>query len=291
MLDAKLLTDRRLACALLLACAPCGAQTAAGPAPAESGPVKIEKLTLSGAVEELSASDPAVLADLYRAASEAYVRQRKTDKAISLLEGYRRAGGGDPMLLLRLADLYSQRGAGDEALAISEELAKDHPAEPGRLARLVMLYRQKGALDKAAALLEKRAKADPKSAETWSQLAEVYRDKGDSARAAACLEKLIALEPRYWHYAQLARLRLQSDGLDAAVATLKAGMGKLPQEETEFLSALADLYAERGQRDKAAQQLEAALARTKDPARRQEIERRLAFMKQSRPAEGAAGKK
>ncbi|HCC49237.1 MAG TPA: hypothetical protein DEQ38_14140 [Elusimicrobia bacterium] len=271
------------AAALLLAGGAGFAQTAAAPKPPEKGPVNLEKISLGEALADLSRSEPAVLADFYRLAGEAYLRAGKTDKAISLLDGYWKGGGSDPMLLSRLADLYTQREDHARAIDIVEKLVKDRPQEPSYQAKLTMLYRQKGDLAKAAEVLEKKTAANPREAGDWAQLAEVYREKGDSAKAEKALQKAIELEPRSLYYYQLARLRLRSAGLDPAAEVLKEGLRKLPQAEAELSLALCDLYAENGQKEKAEAALGALVGKTADPARKQELQRRLDSMKLAPP--------
>lgn len=274
-----------LACAaaLLVAGGAGYAQTAAAPKAPEKGPVKLERISLAEAIADLSGSEPAVLADFYRLAGEAYLRAGKTDKAISLLDGYWKGGGSDPMLLSRLADLYTQREDHSKAIEVTEKLAKDRPQEPSHQAKLAMLYRQKGDLAKAAGVLEKKTAANPREAGDWAQLADVYRENGDSAKAEKSLQKAIELEPRSLYYYQLARLRLRSAGLDPAAAVLKEGLRKIPQSEAELSLALCDLYAENGQKEKAEEVLGGLIGKTRDAARKQELQRRLDSMKQAAP--------
>jgi serine/threonine-protein kinase len=155
------------------------------------------------------------------------------------------------------------RGRTEEALATMEKARR---LDPGNLAFTITTadYLEKaGKLEEAAALYRAVMEAEPSDSRALFGLAEVLRRQGDVTGAIGALRKAYVLSEEDDGVKALAAARTEKDYENAQVAVARARLSDLRElAKQRYVSPLdlARLEAEVGEREKAFQNLEAALA-------------------------------
>ena len=212
-------------------------------------PINVEYLDLNTAIKDL---DTTATSNLYQSVAEYYIRANKTDKAISVLETYRRQLGTNYLVLSQLANLYIQRGAPKSAKEIYDNLFKLHPDEMGeQLPNILAIYRQQGDFKGAADFMEAYVKANTAKPEYFAWLGEVYRDLGDWPRAENAFRKALSMKLDGGYYMSLIQLFHKEKKLDKAEAVFAEGLRQLPAEEKNLTMSMIDVYELEGQYAKA----------------------------------------
>ncbi len=239
-------------------------------------PVKVEDLSLAAAIAEVLKDDPEAVSGVYQQLVDIYRQQRKPDKAISLLETYRRGGGGSRQLLSLLATLYLNRNALNEAVGVYEALLQLYPGDAQAQAELSTLYPKLGKAAKAAELAEAAAGNGTAGADSFVRLADFYHRNGDLAKAAQAIARAIALAPRPEYYREQAQLLSEQGKPDQALSVLEEAMARWPEAEADLTMAMCGIYVQKGQKEKAVARLNALLSKVQDKFRRDDIQRLIA---------------
>lgn len=256
-------TYKALWLAVLLA--PAGANAAAIPEsarPPSSKEIVVEILDLDKAIAEVS-RDTSAVADLYNTVKEAYLRQGKRDKAISLLATYERNRGADLSLLSSLAYLYEQAGALDRAMKVQEKVVGLDPENLWANNKLLLaeFCLRSGDYDKARSLAKSLNDREPGN-RSYLRLLSRAQQAANDWKAVETTKKVIQLDPQAGDYQRLAELYVKEEKYDEAVAALEEGSKKLPNEAIPLGIVIADIYIRSGDKDKAIRVLNDLVLRT-----------------------------
>ncbi|OPZ59389.1 MAG: photosystem I assembly protein Ycf3 [Deltaproteobacteria bacterium ADurb.Bin510] len=153
--------------------------------------------------------------------------KNKTSKEIKDCEHQLERRPTDPVLLKKLADLYSKANDNENAAAV--------------YLRLGELYAQKGFYPKAIALFKQAQKTNPGSEDSYLRMAELYVSQGFQRDAAAQYVKLSELIEKSGDSEGATRYMQQAAELDPAhkQAKQQAASFDLPESEKAMFEKLA----------------------------------------------------
>jgi lipopolysaccharide biosynthesis regulator YciM len=141
--------------------------------------------------------DPEPLA-LYRAAiGEALLREGKLDDAKHHFKEALRLRRNLPTALLRLGDIYYQKGRAERATVLWKGLAETSPDLAHLvLGRLETAYFERGRMSEMGQAYEEILSKNPRSARTLVALARMHIKKGDLSEAQRALAEALQVDPQ-----------------------------------------------------------------------------------------------
>jgi len=162
------------------------------------------------------------------------------DRAVEL-------GPGEPMMRLRLAEMYQQAGVDDRALPLYRSLLETHPDLPGLRARLIGIYLRSDHYEKAAEHLRVMALDRPTNPLLHYVLGVLALEAKKTEEAVASLDKVLLLRPDQQDvYLDIAGVflshRMPLEGLKVLE---RARVRFQPDFQMEFFSAIALLDLKR----------------------------------------------
>jgi lipopolysaccharide biosynthesis regulator YciM len=141
--------------------------------------------------------NPEALAHYRAAIGEALLRAEKMDDAKHNFKEALRLQRNLPSALLRLGDIYYQRGRAERALVLWKGLAEAHP-ELGHLVlgRLEAAYFEKGRMSEMGQAYEEMLARNPHDARTLVALARMHVKRGDLGEAQRALREALEADPQ-----------------------------------------------------------------------------------------------
>ena len=135
---------------------------------------------------------------LYRAAiGEALLRAEKLDDAKHSFKEALRLQRSLPAALLRLGDIYYQRGRVERALVLWKGLAEAHPQLAHLvLGRLEAASFEQGRMSEMGQAYEEILARNPRDARTLTALARMHLKRGDLAEAHRALHEALEVDPQ-----------------------------------------------------------------------------------------------
>jgi tetratricopeptide (TPR) repeat protein len=188
----------------------------------------------------------------YLALGELYEKHDQTDKAEDV---YRRAIAEHPVLFapwLKLFALQLNAGRGDEAYATFQKALDATGGHRSLLVGVRDLYAEHGDKDRVFGLDELLVERFPSRSDFWLDYLGQLLDRGETAKARAAFEKSCAYvatgDPDY--VLKVIGLYAAYGNADEAIAVFERALEWQP-ELPELLVALAVLYEQQGETDKA----------------------------------------
>jgi lipopolysaccharide biosynthesis regulator YciM len=141
--------------------------------------------------------DPEALAHYRAAIGEALLRAEKLDDARHSFKEALRLKRALPAALLRLGDIYYQRGRAERALVLWKGLAEAHP----HLAHLVLgrieaASFEQGRMSDMSRIYEEILARNPRDARTLTALARMHVKRGDLGEAHRALREALETDPQ-----------------------------------------------------------------------------------------------
>ncbi len=228
---------------------------------AEAATSPEEKIRYTQKARELMPDDQLLARRLVDLLEEAH----RYPEAAALLEE-QTAGGRDPVLLRRLADLYERMGQPEREAAVLGRLLAESPGDDELLARLARrteeLERWEEAAELQQRLLEFRHGVE--RAGVYRDLARLHARAGQAEKAAAAWNQAVKLAPQdHELWRSLARARQEAGDPAGALEALKKAGALLPGDR-DLLLALADAYQAQGDKRSAAESLDQVLRQDPD---------------------------
>ena len=211
-----------------------------------------------------------------------YLREKRIDKAVEVLEGYVRQHPGDPQARLQLASSQMAQGRHARAAQLMEEGLKrgEDPQmramlgvslvnagklapgaaeleatlkqDPGQIQAgitLAGLYISSGQGSRAVGVADALFKRQPKNAGLATLLGSAFAAKGDANAARAAFEQALALDPGFTEpQINIARLDIDQKKFDAAQKRLTALIAK-DDKNVEVSTEIARLFSALGKPD------------------------------------------
>lgn len=136
------------------------------------------------------------LANYRSAIGEGYLRTGKVREAEKHLRGALRNERNHPAALLRLGDIYYDRGRPERAVVLWKGLALTHPERANLvLERLETAYFERGRFSEMAQAYEEMLARNPRDARIMVALARMHIKKGDLLEASRALGDALEIEP------------------------------------------------------------------------------------------------
>lgn len=136
------------------------------------------------------------LANYRSAIGEGYLRTGRVREAEKHLRGALRNERNHPAALLRLGDIYYDRGRPERAVVLWKGLAQTHPERANLvLERLETAYFEGGRFSEMAQAYEEMLARNPRDARVMVALARMHIKKGDLLEASRALADALAIEP------------------------------------------------------------------------------------------------
>ncbi len=141
--------------------------------------------------------DPEPLAHYRAAIGEALLREGKLDEAKHHFKESLRLRRNLPSALLRLGDIYYQRGRAERAIVLWKGLAGTH-ADLSHLVlgRLETAYFERGRMSEMGQAYEEILSRNPRSARTLVALARMHIKRGDLVEAQRALAEALEVDPQ-----------------------------------------------------------------------------------------------
>ncbi|NOX18350.1 MAG: tetratricopeptide repeat protein [Chlorobi bacterium] len=179
---------------------------------------------------------------LLKILTQVYADKNKPEEAQKIAEKYYKYFPEDIDGALQLAYLYRFNNQGDKAFAIYERALKTAPNDQRIYDDYAELYKYRGKFDKAASVYERALKRLPNKAEIYGKIAGIYETAekyGDARREYR--NALLAKGDSSTIYLKIAETYLAEKNKKSAVAVLKEGLEKLP-ENWELLRKLGAAF-------------------------------------------------
>ncbi|MCB2226635.1 MAG: tetratricopeptide repeat protein [Desulfarculaceae bacterium] len=202
-----------------------------------------DKITYTERALELTPDDPLLIERL----ADLYSEAARYPQAAELLAGHAKSEK-DPRWLERLALLYERMGQNEQAAAALSKLAAVRPGDTALLERLASLYEDLARWEEAAVLLERLAEAQKGTdrAASLARLSIAQQKAGQAELALGNLEKAVRADPGqpdYWQ--ELARLRGEAGDKEGERQAL-ARASTLSPKDRELHLALSQAYLSAG---------------------------------------------
>lgn len=245
-----------------------------------------ELTRLAAAYEALAGREPPRNAAVWRCAAGALALQRdELDGARALLERAAEAAPRDPVCRVGLLRIHTARGDWAAAAKMLEEVLPrlNVPSMHRRYMRelAILSHQHLARSDEAERAFEQILAEDPLDAATLVALGSLYEQRKKPMLAIAAKRRAADLLPGR---VDKLRLLLEVAELCRQHAEPEEGRDALEQaqrldpEDVEVQRLLAELYEHLGEHERAVVALRAELARRPDPARRLEVQLRLATL-------------
>ena len=127
---------------------------------------------------------------------DTYIAARKPDAALALLQEELKQSNGSATIRNVLASTAAAFGHDDLAIKHFEELRAQYPNSAGTLVQLAKLYQRNGHVDQSTASLEKASQLAPKNAPIQAILAGNLGERGRRDDAIAQYRKSLELNPQ-----------------------------------------------------------------------------------------------
>jgi tetratricopeptide (TPR) repeat protein len=200
-------------------------------------------------------------APLYAGLAEAYNGENESGKAIQMLQDEVKRNPKSPLLRQVLARLATASGKHDIAVEQYKQLAADDPRSTELQLALAEAYRNSGDRNAAVDTLEKAVQAEPKSTAGSLMLAQTLLTVGRVDDAKARYRRLLETQPNNANALNdLAYLMADSgENLDQALTYAQRGLqfAVEPGLKTSLSDTLGWIYAKKNMNDAALQTLQA----------------------------------
>jgi len=188
----------------------------------------------------------------------------ETSKAIGLYESCLEKNPQHSASMYELAQIYFEKNDYISAAQFAENASELEPGNKWYRLLLVEVYGKAGKKRELLETCEKLVEQDPESIDFLYELANAYLmndDGGNAIKTYNKIEKHIGITEEISLQKKLIFLVLKKT--DQAAAEIEALLEEFPEEETRYLSMLAEMYMDAGKPDMAAGYYEKILA--KDP--------------------------
>lgn len=194
-----------------------------------------------------------------------YIRTKKYDEALALLESLDEEKGQDPYREKLKANIYRQTGNTQQQTAKVEANIAANPANEGEYLKLIFLYSEQGKTQKAYETALELQKINPEAAEVQLALYKFYLEDGKVDEAIAAMNKTLVssrIDSKVKHRVINDFLMYVNENpqyqpqLEAAIAVFDKQV-----EDAKVYEELANYFIKKGQKMKALPYLEKALAR------------------------------
>ncbi len=187
-----------------------------------------------------------------------------TVKAIKLYESCLQKNPQHSASMYELAQLYFEKNDFATAARFAEQASAVEPENKWYKLLLVEIYGKAGKKKELLETCEKLVKQDPNSVDYLYELANAYLMNNDGSNAIKTYDKIEGLLGVSEEISlQKQRIYLIQKKTDQAGAEIEKLIKEFPEQETRYLSMLAEMYMQDGKPDKAATYYQQVL--TKDP--------------------------
>lgn len=168
-------------------------------------------------------------------------------------------------LYLPLARLYNQLGRADEALATVTTAFEKQPEEPLVQRSLIAQQLSMNLVEKAASTIKDITSKFPADQDAWLLAANFHLQQGDLSAGDNALKKVLDLGPSLIAEHQRARIQLQQENHDGAIASYRALISK-DIEDSNAYKGLITAFELKEQPDKGIDELKTMFAQNKSNA-------------------------
>ncbi len=173
------------------------------------------------------------------------------EEAKKVIEEGLKATPPDRDLLLLLAQIYQQEGAGEKVLATLEEIHKHYPRDKEVGMILANLYYSQLKIEEARRIYRDLAKEYPQDMDVLLRVAKTYEDEGKWAEAIGEYERMLEIEPKNLNiYRRMGWIYEREGKLDEAIEVYERAEKVLPQAGEVYLW-LGELWEKKGDENSA----------------------------------------
>ena len=208
-----------------------------------------------------------------------YLGMGRMKEATDLLHRAADADPNYPDVHVNLGILHTKMGDETRAIAAFDRAKKDKKNRPMAENNLGVIYQKRGNLPRAIDSFRAAIQHDQSFLLAYNNLAMALEEAGQVDEAIAQLEKALEIKPLSFHMRyHLGRLFLKKDAPHRAAGYLSAALEVKPKDpDAHFHLAMALLLLS-GKEEAARVQLEKAMTYQRDPAIRQEMEKKFQGM-------------
>ena len=199
------------------------------------------------------------LPEVHFALGEVYRSTGKTAQAIAEIKRGLALSPNSDVGYVRLGKVYLESGDKEEAIAAYKKAIEVDPYFPGFHIELGRAYFSMGQNDKAVEEFKRVTELEPDNVTGWNNLATAYAEMGKYDESSAAYQKSIDLSPSSMAYSNLGYVYMAEKQYPEAIQALEKSVELGPNQQVAR-GNLADAYRYSGQKDKANQTYDQAIA-------------------------------
>ncbi len=199
------------------------------------------------------------LPEVHFALGSVYQQTGKTSEAIAELNRGLKLAPNSDAGYMRLGQAYEQAGQEDQAIATFKKGIDVNPYYWGLHNELGHTYFSIGENDKALEEFKRVTELEPDNVAGWNNVASIYERMGQYQNSIPAFQKAIELSPTWIAYCNLGNVYTVLKQYPEAIDALQKSVALGPNQEA-CVGNLADAYRYSGQKDKANQTYETAIA-------------------------------